>query len=238
MMFWYSIPLPGPPRRTVLAEIRKITDKPVHYVVNSHWHPDHWSGNEVYARAFLDLEIIATEEAREFMLNTANAWPPEVAATLSKDQADFDREVSTGKESDGTVLTAEQRLKDEDDMRLERDFITEAMKVKRTYPTLTYSDELTFRHGGREFCFLSMVGDARGATVLVADLLQSAVDQMHSRIRQIGFSGAHTLDEVKGSVDLTPFRQRFAGDDKDLQAQFDDMAGQLVKITFSESAQR
>jgi glyoxylase-like metal-dependent hydrolase (beta-lactamase superfamily II) len=40
------------------------------------------------------------------------------------------------------------------------------MKVKRTYPTLTYSDKLTFRHGGREFCFLSMVGDARGTTVL------------------------------------------------------------------------
>jgi hypothetical protein len=73
---------------------------------------------------------------------------------------------------------------------------------------------------------------------LVADLLQSAVDQVRARIRQIGFPGTHTLDEVKGSVNLTLFRQKFAGDDKDLQAQFDDMANQLVKITFSEAAQR
>ena len=36
----------------VLAEIRKLTPQPVRYVVNSHWHWDHWYGTEVYARAF------------------------------------------------------------------------------------------------------------------------------------------------------------------------------------------
>jgi glyoxylase-like metal-dependent hydrolase (beta-lactamase superfamily II) len=73
---------------------------------------------------------------------------------------------------------------------------------------------------------------------LTADLLQSAVDQVRARIRQIGHPGFHSVDDVKGSVDLTPFRQKFAGDDKDLQAEFDDMAVHLVKIVFSEAAQR
>jgi cyclase len=152
--------------RTVLAEIHKITNKPVRYVVNSHHHPDHWSGNEVYAQEFPNLEIIATEESRQFMLNIADAWPPVFTEKLRKDQADLDKEVSTGKETDGTVLTTEQRRKDEDDVRLEREFTAEALQVKRTYPTLTYSDTLTLYHGGREFRFMSMVGDASGTTVL------------------------------------------------------------------------
>ncbi len=152
--------------RTVLAEIRKITNKPIRYVVNSHHHPDHWSGNEVYAQEFPDIEIIASEESRKFMLNIANAWPTVFTENLRKDQADLDKEVSSGKNSDGTALTGEQRRKDEEDERLEREFVAEAINVKRTYPTLTYSDKLTLRHGGREFRFMSMIGDATGTTVL------------------------------------------------------------------------
>ena len=73
---------------------------------------------------------------------------------------------------------------------------------------------------------------------LVADLLQSAVDQVRARIRQIGHPGFHTVDEVKGFVDLSPFRSKFAGDDKDRQAEFDQMAGHLVTIVYNEAALR
>ena len=73
---------------------------------------------------------------------------------------------------------------------------------------------------------------------LVIDLLNSAVEEMRARIRQIGHPGFHSLEDVKDSIDLSPFRLKFAGDDKDLQAEFDDMTVHLVKITFNEAALR
>jgi hypothetical protein len=37
-----------------------------------------------------------------------------------------------------------------------------------------------------------------------------------------------TLDQLKGAVDLTQLRERFAGHSKDLAAAFDDMAANLI----------
>src|SRR5450755_1240410 len=43
----------------VLADIRTLTDKPVRWIVNSHWHWDHWYGTETYLQAFPDVRIVS-----------------------------------------------------------------------------------------------------------------------------------------------------------------------------------
>ena len=86
----------------VLADIRKLTDQPVRYVVNSHWHWDHWYGTETYTKAFPGVKIVAHEKTREMMAGPAiefnrpgierqlpglrrdrwkNAWPRPAAGT-------------------------------------------------------------------------------------------------------------------------------------------------------------
>jgi glyoxylase-like metal-dependent hydrolase (beta-lactamase superfamily II) len=55
----------------VLAEIRQLTDKPVKYVVNSHWHWDHWYGTETYTHAFPGAQVVAHEKTRAMMAGPA-----------------------------------------------------------------------------------------------------------------------------------------------------------------------
>jgi cyclase len=88
------------------------------------------------------------------------------ALSSANDQASLDKEIRSGRQADGTPLTAEQQRKDEDKMQLECAFTSEAVAVHRTYPTLTYADQLTLYHAGREFRLMNMVSDAYGSTGL------------------------------------------------------------------------
>lgn len=47
------------------AEIAKLTDKPVRFVINTHWHGDHTGGNENYGKA--GAVIVAHENVRRRM---------------------------------------------------------------------------------------------------------------------------------------------------------------------------
>jgi glyoxylase-like metal-dependent hydrolase (beta-lactamase superfamily II) len=152
--------------RLILQEIRKLTNKPVRYVVNSHWHPDHWSGNEVYADAFPGLEIIATRKTLEFMRNVAPNWPAKFRGELAQRRASLEKEIASGKQDDGSALTTDQRGRDEADVRDYASFVDEATTLRRVYPSLTYDDELVLEHGGREIHLISTTGDAEGTTVL------------------------------------------------------------------------
>lgn len=50
--------------REVIAAIKSITDKPVKYVVITHFHGDHFQGTEAYVQAWPSVQIISSEATR------------------------------------------------------------------------------------------------------------------------------------------------------------------------------
>src|SRR6185436_19930489 len=50
-------------------EIQAITKQPIKKIINTHFHWDHWQGNQVYAEANPALEILASQRTLENMTN-------------------------------------------------------------------------------------------------------------------------------------------------------------------------
>jgi cyclase len=57
----------------LISEIKKITDKPVKYVVVTHFHGDHTQGAQAYVRAWPAVEIITSAATRDSIEQRGNA---------------------------------------------------------------------------------------------------------------------------------------------------------------------
>jgi len=281
--------------REDIAQIHQWTNKPVGYLLNTHFHNDHNNGNRTYLDAFPSLAIVAQEETKKDM----DLIQPGNIERGPKRDAEMIAAFKQGKGPDGHALSDDEKKQAQELIPVLENAAAEFKTIIYQSPTLTFTDEIDVDLGNREVQvkYLGRGNTAGDAIVylpkekiivagdllveplpypydgypsewvhtlrkmakldastivpghgpimhdmtylnLVADLMQSAVDQVRARIRQLGFPGGLTLDQIKGSVDLTPFRAKFAGSDKDVEAAFDDMAANLVKITFSEAAQR
>ena len=62
---------------SILAELKKVTNQPVKYVVNTHHHGDHSGGNAKLQR--LGAQVVASEQARENMVDGKQPGLPTVA---------------------------------------------------------------------------------------------------------------------------------------------------------------
>jgi len=131
----------------VLSQIRTLTSQPIRYVVNSHWHWDHWYGTETYQRAFPDVRIVAHEKTRAMMMGPALDFNrPGVEQQLPGYIQSIEKRVAGMEAADPAApeLPALKRLLAED-----RFFLQQKAGVRHAFPNLTYSHRLTIDMGER-----------------------------------------------------------------------------------------
>lgn len=132
----------------VVSEIRKVTDKPVRYVINTHWHRDHVQGNQVYLDAFgPGVAIVQQEFAREDQLKNQ---PNELNVRAPAELAKVKQLLADDKDEKGNPLDAAGRTRLSELLVAEQTYAYEIPSIHITPGTLTYSDKMVLHEGGRE----------------------------------------------------------------------------------------
>ena len=144
---------------TILSEIRKLTSQPVRYVINSHWHWDHWAGNQVYQAHFPDLKIITHEKTLEQMQQVEPRWnDPGLKVGLPGYIRDLEQNLAKAKAEN---KSADEIINQEEFLKAAQEFLTQKTSLKKTYPNQTFSEPMKLNIGSREV----QIRHARGITI-------------------------------------------------------------------------
>lgn len=135
--------------KEVLAALRKLTSKPVKYVINTHYHDDHIRGNQVYRDAFPGVEFIGHAFAREYLPNQGAANRKGFLEGAPQFRDTIKDLMAKNKSLTGGDLTAEERGSYESDIRLIDLVLSEGAEAQTVLPTITVEDRLTLYRGKR-----------------------------------------------------------------------------------------
>lgn len=129
--------------RGLIAQIKTLTDKPVKYVVNTHFHWDHYQGNQAYPSSWpAGVEIISSEATRE---SIEQRGVPRVKRELVTMPQDIDKLRSElEKASD-----AKQREQIQSNLHQAEEYLAELKSMQVTLPTMTFDHSLILHRDSR-----------------------------------------------------------------------------------------
>src|SRR5215467_16286040 len=93
----------------MVADIKKLTSKPVRYIVNTHWHFDHVWGNGVFRSAYAGTAIISTEFTRELVEDQGPKTIAKQPPINTAQAANLRKIIADGKSPDGRPVTPERK---------------------------------------------------------------------------------------------------------------------------------
>lgn len=173
-----------------LAALRRITPKPVHAVINTHWHDDHVFGNGVYRDSFPNVQLIAHAASAEDLASTGVNSRADLEANREGTRGFLLDLVSKGQSFSGSgPMNDEERASHQAAAELVADYGRTPPGYVPQAPTTFVQDSLILRQGRRiiRILFLGR-GHSRGDLVvhLPAERIVAAGDLVMFPVQFVG----------------------------------------------------
>jgi len=134
--------------RALYEEIRGVTKQPIRKIINTHFHWDHWQGNEVYASQSATLEIITSERTKD------NLTRPDAGSGglsfIEKQLVSLPKEIDKLKDDIGRATDPQRKANLEANLQQAEAYFAELKALKPALPTRTVSSSITLKEDGRE----------------------------------------------------------------------------------------
>src|SRR5438128_585215 len=134
--------------RAVYQQIQAVAKQPVRKIVNTHFHWDHWQGNQVYTSSGQAVEVIASERTKE------NLTRPDAGVGgvpfIAKQLAALPAEIETLKQEAARATDPQTKSRIESNLRQAEAYLDELKQLKPALPTRTVSTTQTVTEGGRD----------------------------------------------------------------------------------------
>jgi glyoxylase-like metal-dependent hydrolase (beta-lactamase superfamily II) len=202
--------------RAFLEDLKRVTNTPVRYVVNTHFHYDHTDGNQVYAGK---ADIIAHDYVK-YAIEKLDVLhrEPYVTSQLTN----VPSRIETLKTRIAGERDAQQKAALERQLAVAQQGWEELKEIRPTPPTVTYSKKKVVSLGGRDVQLLFLGrGHTNGDTVvyLPQEKIVCTGDLMESQIAYMGdaqfdewVSTLDALTQLDWSLDLPghggPFKEK------------------------------
>ena len=134
--------------RGLIAQIKTLTDTPVRYAVNTHFHWDHAQGNQAFPVAFpRQVAIVASEATRE---NLRVLGMERVKGQLEA----APKQIEALRTQLATAADAAAKARLEDELAQQEDYLRELQSLEIVLPDLTFDKSLILHRPGMDIVLL------------------------------------------------------------------------------------
>ena len=129
--------------RVIVERLRDLSRQPVRYVINTHFHWDHWHGNEVYPKAYPGAEIVTNQITREAMARKGLKRIQDHVRQVPAEITRLEAELAAARGQDERTRVAES-------LRLARAYLGEVSALEPALPTIAFEGAMKLYRRDRE----------------------------------------------------------------------------------------